>query len=303
MKKIKLVLFVCLFVSTPLFPQSTFTNSDCIKLTKAGLSEDLIINTINSSETFNIDTSIDAIIKLKDSGVSEKVIQTMMNKQKMSRKNIGSFSFDFNGINYQLPNSGIFFLKNGKFIELNSTSITSSSPRSGLVNVKMVNELEGNKANYSIDRPGVFIFAFDNMDKSLNDSNANVVSNQAPNQLDYAAQMQAMQAAITGGSNNQNAVSPNEFKLIKLDVSKNRRKFIGGRVSAFGQRDTSLKDKNIGQFKYEALSNNIFKVTLTNSNKSGEYCFIYAGNLQQSSGFGAMYANKNNNKVFDFTLK
>lgn len=300
MKKATFFLFICLLFSIPVISQNTFTNSDCIKLAKAGLSEDLIISTINSSESYSFDTSIDAIIKLKDAGVSDKVIQIMMTKQEMSRKNIGSFSFDFNGASYQLPNSGIFFFKNGKFIELNSTSITSSSPRSGFVNVKMINELEGNKANYSIDRPGVFIFAFDDMDKSLNDSNANAVNNQTSNQLDYMAQMQA---AISGGSNNQNAVSPNEFKLIKLDVSKNRRQFTGGRVSMFGQRDTSLKDKNIGQFKYEALSNNIFIVTLSNSNKSGEYCFMYSGNLQQSSGFGTMFANKNNNKVFDFTLK
>tara|TARA_Y100000589_G_scaffold330843_1_gene381852 strand:- start:1090 stop:1992 length:903 start_codon:yes stop_codon:yes gene_type:complete len=300
MKKATFFLFVCLLFSIPIISQNTFTNSDCIKLAKAGLSEDLIISTINSSESYNFDTSIDAIIKLKEAGVSEKVIQTMMTKQQMSKKNIGSFTFDFNGTSYQLPNSGIFFFKNGKFIELNSTSITSSSPRSGLVNVKMINELEGNKANYSIDRPGVFIFAFDDMDKSLNDSNANAISNQTSNQLDYMAQMQAVMA---GGSNNQNAVSPNEFKLIKLDVSKNRRQFTGGRVSMFGQRDTSLKDKNIGQFKYEALSNNIFLVTLYSSNKSGEYCFMYSGNLQQSSGFGAMFANKNNNKVFDFTLR
>ena len=300
MKKATFFLFICLLFSIPVISQNTFTNSDCIKLAKAGLSEDLIISTINSSESYSFDTSIDAIIKLKDAGVSDKVIQIMMTKQEMSRKNIGSFSFDFNGASYQLPNSGIFFFKNGKFIELNSTSITSSSPRSGFVNVKMINELEGNKANYSIDRPGVFIFAFDDMDKSLNDSNANAVNNQTSNQLDYMAQMQA---AISGGSNNQNAVSPNEFKLIKLDVSKNRRQFTGGRVSMFGQRDTSLKDKNIGQFKYEALSNNIFIVTLSNSNKSGEYCFMYSGNVQQSSGFGTMFANKNNNKVFDFTLK
>ena len=115
--------------------------------------------------------------------------------------------------------------------------------------------------------------------------------------------MTILNASCYGLNNNQNAVSPNEFKLIKLDVSKNRRQFTGGRVSMFENLYfTSLKDKNI-QFKYEALSNNIFLVTLYSSNKSGEYCFMYSGNLQQSSGFGAMFANKNNNKVFDFTLR
>lgn len=299
----KILFLTVLTITFNIYSQQkgVFSNADCIKLAKVGLSEKLILQKINSEETCNFDLSIDELIKLKQAGVTDNVIQAMMQKQKLADKNIGSFSFTYNNKKYQLPNSGIYFLNNGEFVELNSTSITSANSKSGFVNVKMVNELEGNKANYNIQKPGVFVFAFDNMNKSLNDSNSNSIKNESNNS--YENMIQIQQNNLLGNSNNQKAVSPNEFKLIKLDVSRNKRQFTGGRISMFGQYDASIKDKNIGTFKYEALNNNIFVISLGVDNNPGEYCFMYAGNIQQSTGFGAMFANKNNNKVYDFTLR
>ncbi len=55
-------------------------NEDIVKLVKAGLSENLIISTIESSET-DFDTSADALIKMKEARVPEAVIQRMILKK------------------------------------------------------------------------------------------------------------------------------------------------------------------------------------------------------------------------------
>lgn len=76
MRKTLLVLVLFLLCGT-LYSQQALSNDSVIKLAKAGLSEDLIVTTINASQT-NFDTSSDAIIALKSAGVSEKVIAAMI---------------------------------------------------------------------------------------------------------------------------------------------------------------------------------------------------------------------------------
>jgi hypothetical protein len=53
------------------------TNDEVVKMVKAGLPESLIIQKIRSSER-KLDTSADALIKLKSAGVPDKVIEAML---------------------------------------------------------------------------------------------------------------------------------------------------------------------------------------------------------------------------------
>jgi len=64
-------------VSTAAFAQETLTNQSIMEMLKAGLSERVVIAKIRTSPT-SFDTSTDALIALKKSGVSEKVIEAMM---------------------------------------------------------------------------------------------------------------------------------------------------------------------------------------------------------------------------------
>ena len=65
--------FVLLSSCPVLFAQEALNNQSVIKLVKAGLSEDLIVTTINSSSG-NYDTSANGLIALKKAGASDKVI-------------------------------------------------------------------------------------------------------------------------------------------------------------------------------------------------------------------------------------
>jgi hypothetical protein len=62
-----------------LFAQQALNNDSVIKLVKAGLSDDLIISTINASAGA-YDTSADGIIALKTARVSDKVVSAIVTK-------------------------------------------------------------------------------------------------------------------------------------------------------------------------------------------------------------------------------
>lgn len=78
MRKIWLT-FALIALCPVLFAQQTLNNDGVLKLIKAGLSEELVISTINASPG-SYDTSADGIIALKTGGASEKVIGAILAK-------------------------------------------------------------------------------------------------------------------------------------------------------------------------------------------------------------------------------
>jgi hypothetical protein len=76
-KNILAVIFLA--ICPVLFAQQTLNNDSVIKLVKAGLSDDLIVSTVNGSAG-NYDTSADGIIALKTAGASDKVVAAIVTK-------------------------------------------------------------------------------------------------------------------------------------------------------------------------------------------------------------------------------
>jgi hypothetical protein len=76
-KNILAVVFLAL--SPLLFAQQALNNDSVIKLVKAGMSDDLIITTINA-QPGNYDTSPDGLIALKAAGASDKVVSAIVVK-------------------------------------------------------------------------------------------------------------------------------------------------------------------------------------------------------------------------------
>jgi len=74
-----LAIAIFLAICPVLIAQQTFDNDAVIKLCKAGLSEDLIVTTINGSSG-NYDTSANGLIALKAAGVSDKVVAAIVVK-------------------------------------------------------------------------------------------------------------------------------------------------------------------------------------------------------------------------------
>jgi hypothetical protein len=70
---------VVLLLCPVVFAQETLTNDSVVKLIKSGLSEDLIVATINASQG-KYDTSSHAIITLKNAGAGDKIVAAMILK-------------------------------------------------------------------------------------------------------------------------------------------------------------------------------------------------------------------------------
>ena len=74
-----LIAILFLVLCPVLIAQRAMNNDAIIKLVKAGLSDDLIISTINSSPG-TYDTSADGLIALKKAGASDKLVQAILSK-------------------------------------------------------------------------------------------------------------------------------------------------------------------------------------------------------------------------------
>lgn len=77
-------LLLALVAGAQVNAQEPLRNEDVVKLTQAGLSEELVIAKINQAPTVEFDLEVEAIVKLKDDGVSEKVIQAMLERSSAS---------------------------------------------------------------------------------------------------------------------------------------------------------------------------------------------------------------------------
>lgn len=275
----------------------TLNNETIIKLTKSKLPGSVIIQKINTSFC-SFDISVDGLIKLKESQVGDSVINLMIQIQ--GKANAASFiqaKDNSNDKNHTFTESGIYFLEDAKYTNLDPTIVSTARPKTGILNIKYKSQIEGAEANYQLKskRPE-FYFNFETVKKNLNDANANATTTSKDNYLD-----QLLDKIGYGYSNsNYQAISPNDFKLIKLDKNKNKREFVSGKVSAFGQYDMSIDDKNIVNFKYEKISANTYKIKFDKDLSPGEYCFLYLGNNNNAAY--VQWYGQNNFKVFDFGI-
>jgi hypothetical protein len=82
----RILSFVILLLSPVLYAQQVLNNDSVVKLVKAGLSEDLVVTTINSSPG-KYDTSANAIIALKKAGAGDKIVAAMILKASGAAEN------------------------------------------------------------------------------------------------------------------------------------------------------------------------------------------------------------------------
>jgi hypothetical protein len=271
------------------------TNSEIVKLNKSKVGDKVIISKITSSQS-NFDLSTDALVSLSQNGVSEAVINAMMEKQASNDNSISNLAkTNSTSSGYAFPHAGIYFeTSDKKFTELDPTLVTSTKANGnclsncllayGIGTKKNESSLEGQEANYQIDRSPEIYFCFSEGKKDINSSRSNQDS-------DYFSQL----------IGNQTAVSPNEFKLIKLKVAGNSRTYVSGSVKAStGVADVSIADEYIVNFKYSQVAENTYKLTFPNGLEPGEYCFYYLSNSGTNPYYAASY---NNIKVYDFGIR
>lgn len=101
------------------------TNDSVVKMVKAGLTEDIIISKIKASDNA-FDVSVDAILELKNKGVSNKIIDTMIKASSKESKSTTSTTATaatnpFAALIAQkirLSSNSLYVKENGRMLEL-----------------------------------------------------------------------------------------------------------------------------------------------------------------------------------------
>jgi len=270
------------------FAQETMTNDEVITLTKAGLSGPIIEGKIRSSKT-NFDMSTDALIKLKQAGVSDAIVAAMLEAKSgkpMMASGGGSSSNDSATVGalgdpndpMSKHNYGIYLYEETdggrKMTALKPTvsaqnrtgGLFTSSLTYGIGKVKTKTNLPGRNAALQLQSTSpTFYFYLD---------------------------------ITSGGLNTASGVpsDPNEFTLVNFNQRSDNREVTIGKSNAFGAKG-GLSDEYVVKVTAQDMGNGIFKVTPVSPLKKGEYGFmlVNSGNSNTAAGVGA--------KFFDFGVQ
>ena len=270
------------------FAQETMTNDEVITLTKAGLSGPIIEGKIRSSKT-NFDMSTDALIKLKQAGVSDAIVAAMLEAKSgkpMMASGGGSISNDSATVGalgdpndpMSRHNYGIYLYEETdggrKMTALKPTvsaqnrtgGLFTSSLTYGIGKVKTKTNLPGRNAALQLQSTSpTFYFYLD---------------------------------ITSGGLNTASGVpsDPNEFTLVNFNQRSDNREVTIGKSNAFGAKG-GLSDEYVVKVTAQDMGNGIFKVTPVSPLKKGEYGFmlVNSGNSNTAAGVGA--------KFFDFGVQ
>lgn len=165
MRKSLVAVLVLIFGSF-LVAQQAMNNDGVIKLVKAGLSDDLIISTINASPAA-YDTSANGLIALKQAGVSDKVVAAIVTKASAASAPVGSAvapaapsiagrpaGIDDVGVYYK-DKSGAWVALMPEIVNFKSGGVLKNIASAGLVKGDLNGHIQGPHAKLSLTFPVV----------------------------------------------------------------------------------------------------------------------------------------------------
>jgi hypothetical protein len=253
----------------------TLTNNEVISLTKAGLSQSLIIGKIRTSKS-KFDLTTDGLISLKQAGVSDDILTAMM-EAKSGRSTKVPLTEPAADPNDPMAKHGygIYLYEEvagqRKMTQVKPTvsaqnrtgGVFTSGLTYGISKIKTKANLPGRNSALQVrELTPVFYFYLD---------------------------------VSTGGLNTASGIpsDPKEFTLIRFNQRDDNREVTIGKSNAFGGKG-GLSDEYVVPFTATDLGNGTFEITPTGNLKPGEYAFylVNSGNSNASAAIGA--------KFFDF---
>jgi hypothetical protein len=275
MHKTFLVL-VFLTVCPPLVAQQALNNEAIIKMHSAGLSDDIVVSTINN-QPGTYAASVNDLIALKQAGVSDKVLGAMLTKNNTPAAAPARPAYQVDSAPPSVdtdPNDpniahdpGIYMYAkgpNGMELTMLESSVYSSGKTGGMfataltygiAKMKMKAVIQGAHSSVRTSDGGVlFYFYFEESGKSF------------------------------GGS-----TTPNEYTLLKFDEKSNSREAQTGSANAFGSSVGTDVNAASG-FTYKKIKPGIYKVIPAGELKPGEYCFLPAGGQAGAAAASRLFA-------------
>lgn len=280
------IVVLLLVLSVGAMAGEVLDNEGVVQLHKLGLGDEVVLEKIRSSEA-RFDVRLEALKRLKDSGVSGAVISEMIRLSRGVAEEQAASAAAARDANDPLADHepGIYYQDEGGatpvlqlleptvYTQAKSGGFLKSALTYGIAKVKSKAVLSGPAAVLRVRSPRpVFYFYFDEKTSSLGGAG-----------LGYFSA----------------ATSANEFMLVRTEVKKNSRELVVGQFSAFGAQG-GVQEKSIQPFDFEKLRPGVYKVTPRADLAPGEFCFFYAG-ATPTATYG--YSGPSGGgKVFDFGI-
>jgi hypothetical protein len=256
---------------------SRITNKDVIEMTSIGLSDDVIIEKIHSASagtTLKFDMSLAGLKELKAAKVSDQVIKVMINPTPpQSPVVIGASAVVSNDPNLPPPEVGVYW-KNGHVFVLIEGQAVSNSKVGGKTGSFFTYGMRNEHWDATLDGP----------------QSSQVVNDRQPTFYIY----------VPEGS------SAADYSLIKLEKKGDHREFEVGSFGGLTGGKAGLKRDKQVDFTAEHAGIRVYKITLTQGMKPGEYAF-FMGTGQQAtmsggSGGTARSGGSAAGRVYDFRV-
>lgn len=244
---------ILLLCPSILFAQESLTNDSVIKLVRAGLSEDLIVQTVNSQPGAYA-LGADNIVALKQAGISDKIIAAMLKRNESAdAKRSAGVGPDVSAAGFP-DEIGVYIRKDNKWIEIQpevinwkTGGVLKSIASAGIVKGDVNGHLQGKSSRNKVNTPLEFCI--------------------------YAPE----------------GVAITEYQLLRLRDKNEYREFrtvTGGILHVKGGATRDLVE-----FEGKKMASRTFVVNLQNLG-SGEYGFLPPGafvSANSSSSLGKMY--------------
>lgn len=274
-----------------LIAQEPLTNEAILKMVKAGLSDDVIVSMVRTQPA-RYGLAPDQLIALKSAGVSDKIVAAMVERNSGAgagaQANASGATPAAGTVSGGNPNdplaphdSGIYLYAKDRNGEYKMTvleqaayqgsktgGVFTSALTYGLKKAKMKAVIPGQHASIRTpDSQPIFYFYFEDKAAGLG----------------------------KGGFGAGSVSNPNQFALIKLDLTKSSRETIIGEFGALGA-SSGTHEKSMVTFKSERLRTGLYKVVPNGPMEAGEYCFLVSQVNMGAFGAGASGAAQ----IFDF---
>ncbi|HEY2860754.1 MAG TPA: hypothetical protein VGJ21_20245 [Terracidiphilus sp.] len=154
----------------PSVKPAKMTNDSVTKLAKAGLSDDLIVETVNT-QPGEFTTDADSLLALKTAGVSDRVIQSMINKGRirLTGSDPAPAAITLSDVNeigvYYKDKQGKWQMIDPEIVHLKSGGFLKSTATHGIVKEDENGHLNGRESKLLLPRPIEFlVYAPDGVD-------------------------------------------------------------------------------------------------------------------------------------------
>ena len=253
------------------------TNQDVIEMAKLGLSDDVIITKIRKayeagSDEVSFDTGVEGLKALKAANISETIIKVMINPAPPPPAVVAAAVPMTLDPNLPPPEVGVYWRDQGRFVLVQGQAVANAKA-GGRAGSMFTNGLRNQHWDATIEGP----------------TSRNVVRDRIPVFYLY----------VPDGTDSS------DYVLLRLNKKGNRREFqIGSFGGISGGKSGVQREKEVA-FHAEHVGIRMYKLTLENALKPGEYGFFMGTGISQSMA-GATGGNRSggaaSGRIYDFTI-